>query len=137
MAALARRGTPPLPPTILGEREHAPSQAQNTLYSPLIALTYKLHQNGQLINSDSLHMLTKAREHAWISSTRLVMGVPVTTQAVRRQMAEHMMAATLDDDATSCASSSTTRQKPYCSSSDLLHKTLGISFHHTQHGLCE
>lgn len=59
------------------------------------------------------------KKHAWISSTREVMGVPVTTQAWRRQSADVIWAATLDDCATSCASSSTTRQNPNCSSSDL------------------
>lgn len=59
----------------------------------------------------------------WISSTLEVMGVPVTTQAWRRQSADTMMAATLDDCATSCASSSTTRQNPNCSSSDLPRNT--------------
>ena len=58
-----------------------------------------------------------------ISSTLEVMGVPVTTQAWRRQSADTMMAATLDDCATSCASSSTTRQNPNCSSRDLPHST--------------
>jgi hypothetical protein len=59
------------------------------------------------------------RGYTWISSTRLVMGVPVTTQAWRRQSADVMRAATLEEAATNCASSKTSRQKPNCNSSDL------------------
>jgi hypothetical protein len=55
-------------------------------------------------------------QRAWISSTRAVMGVPVMTQAWRRQSALVMRAAALLLAATSCASSSMTRQKPNRSS---------------------
>ncbi len=43
-----------------------------------------------------------------ISSSLLEMGVPVTTQACRRQSEDAMTAATDEELATSCASSSTT-----------------------------